>query len=111
MLRYTNMQATLANYPDERSRRKILNPILSHVLDFHLQVIENDDETKADGTLEGFVQQSVLLFLLKEDKNELGDSGLDTSIQAGLSTARSWVQSVRRLKTSRTKLRLNFLRH
>jgi len=95
IIRYVTqyMQATSANYPDERSRRKILNPILSRVLNFHLQVIENDDETKADGTLEGFVQQSALLFLLKEDKNELGDGGSDPSIQAGLSAARSWVQS------------------
>ena len=86
------MKAASANYKDEQTRRSKLTPILSSVLDSNITVIENDDKTKADGSLEGFTQQNAFLFLLKEDKNEFGDGDSDPSTQAGLSAARSWVQ-------------------
>jgi serine/threonine protein kinase len=87
------MQATSAHYADEQSRRIALTPILSDVLDGTIQVIENNDRTKADGTLEGSRDGKLFLLLLKEDKNEFGDGGSDPSTQAGLSAARTWVQA------------------
>lgn len=87
------MQATSAHYADEQSRRNELTPILSDVLDGTIQVIENNDRTKADGTLEGSRDGKLFLLLLKEDKNEFGDGGSDPSTQAGLSAARTWVQA------------------
>jgi len=87
------MQATSATYADEQHRRIALIPILNGILGCNIQVVENNDRTKADGTLEGFTKGGVFLLLLKEDKNEFGDGGSDPSTQAGLSAARSWVQS------------------
>jgi hypothetical protein len=88
------MQAASANYRNEKCRRETLSPILNRVLGFNIQVVENDDKTKADGIVEGFTEQGVVYcFLLKEDKNEFGDGDSDPSTQAGLSAARAWVQS------------------
>jgi hypothetical protein len=39
------------------------------------------------------MNQGSVLLLLKEDENEFGDGGCDPSTQAGLSSARHWVQS------------------
>jgi len=90
------MQATSGHYTHERSRRDTLIPILSGVIDFNIQVVENPDRTKADGIVEGYtqdrLQHSVFLCMLKEDKKEFGDGGSDPSTQAGLSAARAWVQ-------------------
>ena len=89
------MQNASGNYANELCRRKTLNPILSSVLGFNIQVVENEDKMKSDGIVEGFMQSNdhhTFLFLLKEDKNELGDGGLDLLTQAGLAAARTWVQ-------------------
>ena len=89
------MLASSGSYADELCRRVKLTPILSGVLGFNIQVVENADRTKADGIGEGYTQDrehSVFLFLLKEDKNEFGDGGSDPSTQTGLSAARTWVQ-------------------
>ena len=90
------MQATSGHYTHERSRRDTLVPILSGVIGFNIQVVENPDRTKANGIVEGYtqdrLQHSVFLCMLKEDKKEFGDGGSDPSTQAGLSAARAWVQ-------------------
>ena len=86
------MQAASASYATEQRRRTRLNPILEGILKVRMPVIENNDKTKADGTVEGIQNGNVFLLLVKEDKNEFGDGGSDPSIQVGLSAARSWVQ-------------------
>jgi hypothetical protein len=94
-IRYTTtyMRQASGNYDDELCRRRTLTPILSSILGgFNIQTIENDDRTKPDGIVEGSTPHGVFFYLLKEDKNELGDGGSDPSTQAGLSAARTWVQ-------------------
>ena len=89
------MCAASGNYADELTRRGALTPILSGVIDFNIQVVENPDRTKADGIVEGYTQDgehNVFLCMLKEDTKEFGDGGSDPSTQAGLSAARAWVQ-------------------
>jgi hypothetical protein len=86
------MQAASATYQDERTHRMKLTPILKRVLNANIQGIENNDRTKADGTVEGIKDQNGFLLALKEDKNEFGAGGSDPTTQAGLSAARSWAQ-------------------
>jgi len=53
----------------------------------------NGDKATPDGIAEMVIGVLLFLILLKEDKNEFGDSVSDPSTQAGLSLGHAWVQA------------------
>ena len=88
------MKATSGIFANETAHRIMLFPLLCDILGVNIQTIQNDDKTMADGTVKSGTKAEDMSFscLFEEDKNEIGDGGLDPSTQAGLSAARSWVQ-------------------
>jgi hypothetical protein len=86
------MVAALAIYSGEEKRMAKLAPLLEKILDVDIERIVNADGTHADGVVQMRTNQGTAL-LLKEDGNEFGDGGCDPSTQAGLLSARRWVQS------------------
>jgi len=87
------MKAASAIYGNEEERRAALT-LLRNILDVNIQMILNKDKMNPDGIVEIALLVGILLFLLflEEDKNELGDGGLDPSTQTGFSTAHCWAQ-------------------
>ena len=86
------MIAATAIYPNENGRRDALTPLLRSILDVDIVTMLNEDKTSPDGVVELGKTPARSLLLVKEDKNEFSDGGLDPSTQAGLSVGRSWAQ-------------------
>lgn len=86
------MKAASALYRNEERRRAALTPLLRKILGFNTQMTMNPDKTTPDGIVEMAIGVLLFLIFLEEDKNELGDGGLDLSTQAGLSLGCAWAQ-------------------
>ena len=87
------MRAATAIYESEGERRQVLTPLLCAILGFNIQTIQNADKTTPDGMVEVMTDMLHFIILFQGEKNEFGEGGSDPSTQAGLSVARSWVQS------------------
>ena len=64
---------------------------LRHILQHDVHVEPNSDATSADGVITLQIGDACIAFLILELKRELSEGGCDSSLQAGLSMKRSWI--------------------